>query len=300
MNYYHDIAFMFKEYQSLKRFGTEDVEGIELGTTHVFPKLDGSNASVWSGGAGSRRRQLSLDSDNAGFYEWVSQNEEIKTFFEAWPKLRLYGEWLVPHSLKTYTDEAWRRFYVFDVTDEDGAYLHYEEYSPLMEKFNLDYIPRICTVKNGSYEQFIKQLDHTGFMIKDGEGRGEGIVIKNYDFVNKYGRVTWAKIVTNEFKEKHAKVMGGHEVLGQKMVEEEIAEKYVTSSLVDKEYEKIKLDVGGWNSKLIIRLLNTVFYCVVDEEGWNYVKEHNCPTVNFKTLKALVFAKTKEQRPDLF
>ncbi len=291
---------MFKEYQSLKRFGTEDVEGIELGTTHVFPKLDGSNASVWSGGAGSRRRQLSLDSDNAGFYEWVSQNEEIKTFFEAWPKLRLYGEWLVPHSLKTYTDEAWRRFYVFDVTDEDGAYLHYEEYSPLMEKFNLDYIPRICTVKNGSYEQFIKQLDHTGFMIKDGEGRGEGIVIKNYDFVNKYGRVTWAKIVTNEFKEKHAKVMGGHEVLGQKMVEEEIAEKYVTSSLVDKEYEKIKLDVGGWNSKLIIRLLNTVFYCVVDEEGWNYVKEHNCPTVNFKTLKALVFAKTKEQRPDLF
>lgn len=291
---------MFKEYQSLKRFGTEDVEGIELGLTHVFPKLDGTNASVWLGGAGSRRRSLSLDSDNAGFYEWVKDSPEIKRFFESYPNLRLYGEWLVPHSLKTYTDDAWRRFYVFDVMDVNSNYIPYDSYVDMLEMAGLDYVPLICTVKNGSYEQFIKQLDHTGFMIKDGEGRGEGIVIKNYDFVNKYGRVTWAKIVTNEFKEKHAKVMGGHEVLGQKMVEEEIAEKYVTSSLVDKEYEKIKLDVGGWNSKLIIRLLNTVFYCVVDEESWNYVKEHNCPTVNFKTLKALVFAKTKEQRPDLF
>lgn len=62
----------FLKYQHLERFGTTEVENIELGKTHVFPKIDGTNASVWldkNGNiqAGSRKRHLSLDSDNAGF-----------------------------------------------------------------------------------------------------------------------------------------------------------------------------------------------------------------------------------------
>ena len=37
----------FEKYQHVERFGTSEVEGIELGRTYVFPKLDGTNASVW-------------------------------------------------------------------------------------------------------------------------------------------------------------------------------------------------------------------------------------------------------------
>ena len=63
----------FTRYQHLERFGTTDVLNIEIGTCYVFPKIDGTNACVWmSDGelqAGSRKRKLTLESDNAGFYE---------------------------------------------------------------------------------------------------------------------------------------------------------------------------------------------------------------------------------------
>jgi hypothetical protein len=69
----------FKKYMHLERFGTSEVEGIEIGTTYVFPKLDGTNASVWFEDgkikAGSRNRELSFDNDNAGFYKWSQQSK---------------------------------------------------------------------------------------------------------------------------------------------------------------------------------------------------------------------------------
>ena len=37
----------FTKYQHLERLGTTEVEGIEVGEVYVFPKLDGTNASVW-------------------------------------------------------------------------------------------------------------------------------------------------------------------------------------------------------------------------------------------------------------
>ena len=36
----------------LERYGNEEVEGIEQGTTYVFPKLDGTNAQLWYEGKG--------------------------------------------------------------------------------------------------------------------------------------------------------------------------------------------------------------------------------------------------------
>ena len=65
----------FIKYMHLERLGTTEVEGIEVGLTYVFPKLDGTNGSVWMVDdnlmAGSRNRVLSAGSDNAGFYAWV-------------------------------------------------------------------------------------------------------------------------------------------------------------------------------------------------------------------------------------
>lgn len=66
----------FTKYMHLERIGTSEVEGIEDGLTYVFPKLDGTNASVWLNEegevqAGSRNRHLSIGADNAGFLAWV-------------------------------------------------------------------------------------------------------------------------------------------------------------------------------------------------------------------------------------
>lgn len=297
----------FVKYQHLERFGTPEVQNIELGTCYVFPKLDGTNASLWAHEdqvfAGSRSRTLSLEEDNAGFYAWVLQQEHLFSFFTSFPHLRLYGEWLVPHSLKTYRPTAWRKFYVFDVLDhseiEEGVHVPFDAYAPILDQFGIEYIPPIAKIINGSYEQFINQLAVNVFLIEDGKGAGEGIVIKNYDYKNKYGRQTWAKIVTSEFKDKHRKEMGCSEIQGKKTVEESIAETFVTKALVEKVFAKIDND-GGWTSKRIPQLLNTVYYDVVREDAWNFVKAHKNPTINFGTLQFFVFYNVKKHKAELF
>lgn len=306
---------MFKKYQHLERFGTSEVEMIEIGECYVFPKIDGTNASVWLHdgeiNAGSRTRHLTLEKDNAGFFAWVKQQENILAYLKENPTHRLFGEWLVPHSLKTYRETAWRKFYVFDVAidkqddeilhegDSTLKYLHYNEYKPLLDKFGIDYIPPISIMKNGDYDSFIRELVKNDFLIEDGKGSGEGIVIKNYYYKNNYGRQTWAKIVTSEFKEKHRKEMGASEINVAKLVEEQIAEKYVTKALCEKIHAKIANE-GGWSSKKIPQLLNVVFYDLIKEDSWEFIKEFKNPTINFKTLQHFTFMKVKQNLPQIF
>lgn len=290
----------FKKYQHVERLGTVETEGIENGTCFVFSKLDGSNSQLWWDAglhAGSRNLQLSHEKDNAGFYNWAMGQDKFIQFFAKYPNLRLYGEWLVPHTLRTYVESAWRKFYVFDVM-EDGEYLPYEKYSVILDEFGIEYIPPICKIENPTYEQLIYQLEKNTYLIEDGKGVGEGIVIKNYDYRNCYGRVTWAKIVRNEFKTQHGKIKAP-ELKGAKVIEAEIVNKYVTQALVEKEFSKIENEVG-WSSKQIPRLLNTVFYCLVKEESWNFVKEFKNPTIDFKKLAIFTNNRVKVLMPHLF
>lgn len=295
----------FRSYMHIERFGNDEVQGIELGECYVFPKLDGTNASVWwSDGiqAGSRKRLLSVDDDNAGFCDWVVNGDHrLYDFFGENLGIRLYGEWLVPHTLRTYRQDAWRKFYVFDAyDDEDEKYLHYDEYQPMLEKFGIDYIPPVCVMRNATYENLLVELDNNRFLIDDGNGNGEGIVIKNYIYQNRFGRTTWAKIIANKFKENHTREMGPTVKNMKQMVETEICDEYVTKHLVDKVYAKISNENGGWNSKYIPRLLMTVYYDLVNEEIWNAIKKLKNHTVNFKTLNTLTIMKIKELRPELF
>lgn len=301
----------FRKYQHLERFGRSSVRGIEAGECYIFPKIDGTNSSVWldDGGnikAGSRNRELepTKEKDNAGFYQQILQDNNIKQYLDKHPTHRLYGEFLVPHSLKTYRDDSWRKFYVFDVTvdteNEDVEYIPYNVYKPLLEEFNLNYIPLLAVVKNGSYEQFIHYLDKNGFLIKDGEGSGEGIVIKNYEYRNRYGKQIWAKIVANEFKEKHSKKMGSPVVSNDCIIEEKIVSEFCTEAFIEKEYAKIVHANDGFSGKNIPELLGRVWHEFIVEESWNIVSKHRNPTINYKILNNLVIKRIKEVERELF
>lgn len=290
----------FLKYQHVERVGTVETNGIEYGMCYIFPKIDGTNSQLWWDNglhAGSRNRELSLDNDNQGFMAWTVTQECFIDFFRNYPTLRLYGEWLIPHTLRTYQSTAWHKLYVFDVMDGE-TYLPYEHYKDFLDYYKIEYIPPICKVENPSYERMIAQLEKNGYLIEDGKGTGEGIVIKNYSYRNKFGRITWAKIVKNEFKASHAKT-DVTELKESKMTEADIVDRFVTRAFIEKEYSKIDVECG-WSSKLIPRLLNTVYYCLIKEESWNFVKEFKNPTIDFKRLLFFTTAKIKETMPQLF
>lgn len=313
---------MFKEYMHLSRFGNVEVEGIEQGKVYIFPKIDGTNASVWYKGthdgqcdstlllgAGSRTRELSLESDNAGFCHWVNtqcsygaeEQHPLELFFIEHQHLRLYGEWLVPHTFKGYREEAWRQFYVFDVyNDQTESYLSYEEYQPLMEKFGITYIPPLAIAKNGAGVDFLPFLEKNLYLCPDDGKPGEGIVLKNYHYYNKWGRQVWAKIVRQEFKEEHYKAMGAPEILNSRLNEERLLDECGLPHLIDKTIAKMQNDGNGWTSKRIPELFDRVAYDVVNEEMWDAWKKIGWLSINGKTMKALIIARIKEQRKELF
>ena len=241
----------FLKYPHLEKYGNTEVEGIEFGITHVFPKLDGTNGSVWLEDgllrAGSRNRVLSVESDNQGFLnEGVIKNTNLVLFFEKYPNYILYGEWLVKHSISYYRDTAWRKFYIFDVYDKaTEKFLSYDEYQPLLEAFSLIYIPCIKKFKNGTQENFLIEAKTCKYLLEDDNpATGEGVVIKNYEWQNKFNRVTWAKIILAEFKEQHLSTMGAN-LIDNITNEEKIAEIACTKSLIDKEYAKIVNEKDG-------------------------------------------------------
>lgn len=292
----------FKRYQKVRRFGTVETEGIEVGTCFIFPKLDGTNASCWLDGdeikGGSRNRELTLEKDNRGFYKWLLDQDNIKNFLLDNPKIRLYGEWLVKHTLNTYREDAWKNFYVFDVSVGETC-LPYNSYEHILDEYNINYISPLASVVDGDPETFTKYLDSNTYLIEDGEGVGEGVVIKNYGFINKFGRTQFAKLRTNKFKESHGKTMGTPTIEKQP-VERKIAQCYITEGRVEKMYQKIKDSHNGWRSKYIPELLGRVYHDFIEEEAYNFIKEYNKPTIDFKKLQAMVIDQIKHVKPEVF
>lgn len=294
-------------YQHVLRIGDAAVEGILTGKVYLFPKIDGTNGAVWADSgvqAGSRRRVLDLgeDRDNAGFFAYIKQQEKYAKFLEAHPELVLWGEWLVPHTIKNYRDDAWRKFYVFDVgtVDENDVkhYLPYDVYSKMLDEFDIEYLTPLKIIMNPSLDDLYFTAENNFYLMKQGE-IGEGIVCKNYDFINEFGHVIWGKVVRNSFKEQHYKTMGSPESTTS-YIEQKIVDKYMDKMLVEKEYAKIVNDKGSWDTKLIPMLFGLVQHAFIEDYLWNILKDFKNPKIDFKLLNSFIIGKVKELKPELF
>jgi hypothetical protein len=331
----------YRQYDHVERLGNERIDDILLGTVYVFPKLDGTNAVIWmdqeSGEikAGSRRRELGEhpetgeDRENHGFNAWVQEHRSI---FEAMildlgKQHVLYGEWLIPHTIKGYRDDAWRNFYLFDVYDTElEKYVSYDVYAPFAEAHGVRFIEAQAIAKNPTVDTLRKQVDANTYLMRDGEGLGEGIVLKNYDWANKHGSQPWGKLVRNEFREENRREFGTNELSDGSHVEEEIVDHYVDRMFVQKELGKIRLSVmdkdeflefefmtphadtddffrkveSNHRSEIIPRLLQAVFCELVREECWDFVKKHKNPTIDFKKLRSFCERATKRHASEVF
>ena len=300
----------FKKYQHIMKLGTDEVDGILKGTVYLFYKIDGTNSQVFlkddnTLGFGSRNREINLIDDNADFVKETIKNsgeyKELLKVLENNPEYIIYGEWLVPHTLKTYKADSWKKFYVFDILDtKENRYLTYEEYFTLLKDCtHINIIPLIAKLENPTEEEIKNKLNDTGSFLC-ANGLGEGIVIKNYSFVNRVGRTTWAKMLTEDFlstkktTREHNREIKNNEC--EHATEQKIINKYLTFEHISKEYHKLceTYNEDKLNASHTFELLNRVFTEFISDNIEIIIKKEHFPTINFKALKQLSDLKTKE------
>lgn len=277
-----------KSYLHVYRLGKEDVEGILNGTCYIQPKLDGTNGSVWydrdtcSIKCASRNRELSESKDNAGFYAWVHSDDpdavNLRRLCTICSDFIFYGEWLVKTKLgKHYTDKG---FYIFDVYDKvTNKYVPYYDWLLWTDAIYKKYVPSVV-LENPKEEDVIVLAKDNHFLLPDSV-LGEGVVIKNYDYVNEFGNFEVAKIVNEEFLAKK-----GEKEVAAGEIEQQIIDSYVTEADMKKVVDKMAIQHGMEpKDKGIGMFMSMVWKDLIDEEMYTIVKKFKNPVIDFKTLQ---------------
>lgn len=193
-----------KKYQSIVRLGHRTTVGVlnEGDFIIVQEKLDGANASFRKDGdkirVYSRNKELSEENNLGGFYQWVQENIDINTLVDDGV---YFGEWLNPHKIKYPNYE--KQFFLYDVYDtETDRYIEFNLVRAQAKKLNVNLIPVFYA---GEYKSFEHLESFVGKTLVGGQFRdkemGEGIVVKNVDYIDRYGRQVFVKLVSDEFRE---------------------------------------------------------------------------------------------------
>mgnify|MGYP001577881111 FL=1 len=296
---------MFKAYDKVERWDhTEEVDGLLNGTCYIQEKIDGANSSSWlennfiyvaKRSCPIASGPLEYDSNYEiidvfkGLSLHILKHQGIRSFFKAYPHLRLYHEWLIKHTI-SYDLRVMNIAYVFDVFDDWGyRWLEPEEWMPLMQEFHIAYIPLLEKVENPTFDQ-LKEYLKKGSLFRDGEM--EGIVIKNYNFVNKWGHQVFMKMVNKEFQEVNKIVFGRSS--RKEAIEHQIITTYITEARVEKVLNKIKDEGKELRAEILSEVLGRVYHDLITEESWNIVgKRFKGAIINFRELNKLCTMHTK-------
>jgi len=279
------------KYQHVARLSTDDTEGLLNGEIIVMPKIDGANMTIaWTEEDGhiiaSRNSVKSVGGKPAvGFRGAVQYMLNHPGLMELSKQFIIRGEWLVKHTI-LYPSEIMNNFYVFDIQRyKDNSYVHPDEYIPLLIKHDIKYIPVLTRLTNPTPEELTKLVKGPS-EFQELSGQKEGIVIKRYDFVNRYGRTQWGKIVDKDFRQKNKIAFNAP----GKNVEIEVAfaATYVTQNLVLKTIEKIKTENDGEvNIKMMGQIIDRVWYDLFHEELWTFVKKRRVAEFNFRKARSI-------------
>lgn len=281
-------SMSFRSYPKIHRLGKEEVEGILEGECVIQEKVDGANVSIWLENGelcmGSRTRKLG-EEEFDGFVPYVRAHDGIKKLFTDHPNYRLYGEWLVRHTIQ-YNELSYRQFYLFDVTEralegEDENYIPQWAVEQLAKEYGIAYPQVFCTFVNPKLEDIMPYVGKTVL----GE-KGEGVVIKNLTFYDKFGNQNYAKIVTQEFKEENGITFGGNNKHSDTYWEMYIVNKYMTLARIEKIMHKTQPQVDKkLDFEHTSRIVNTAYHDMLTEEIWEIAKKVG--TVDFKALSRL-------------
>lgn len=196
-----------KSYTDIIRYGKGCTNGViqDGDDISITEKLDGANASFIKDeenrmGITCYSRNLPLDENNRlrGYYDWVKDNM-IPLLDEVNPDYRYYGEWLCSHKV-VYKDEYYHKFYMFSIWDEKKQrYVSDAIVTSEAKRLGIETTPYFYQGKYISFEHlmsFVGKSDMT--LIPD---TGEGIVVKNINYLDAHGRQMFVKLVSERFAE---------------------------------------------------------------------------------------------------
>lgn len=303
---------MYKPYLHVERLGSNACAGILNRKVEITAKVDGTNAVIWMEDGkihcGSRKREISQDKDNAGFWAFCHSDDlEVKWLWDklaVHPNYMIYGEWTgntkFVGNIKAYDREALGHFYIFDVFDtERGSWLDGEywrsvlgEFSPHMQKYFVQSYgifdcPTMADIKDIA--------EHNHFLLPD-DVIGEGVVIKPVGgWHNSNGDFTYGKYVRENYKKnKAAKKVK----IDEADLATIIVDTFVPVSEVEKAMAKVALicqkEQFDPTSKVMIgRVFNMVFTDSICAECANIIKKFKYPTIDFQILKKACDAKVR-------
>ena len=290
----------FRKYEKIHRLGKEEVDGILVGKCSITEKIDGANLSVWLGDGGevrvgSRNNDLTANGNEFnGAVHYCNAHEGIKRMLAYYPHFRLYGEWLVRHTL-SYNNMAYKKFYLFDVYDEEQKkFLTQDTVQDMAKIYAIDVVPDMGSIENPTIEQLNKMLEGASAL---GEKK-EGIVIRNFDFRNNFGDMCFAKLVREDFKEDNGIVFGGNNKHSDCYWEMYICNKYIDVPRVQKIMNKLQPEVNEkLDMKHIPRIIGTVYHDLITEEAWEIANK--AKKIDYDTLKRICQKKARQVFVDI-
>ena len=306
----------YRSYTHLEKLDKDVVKDI-LNCEHLIvqPKLDGTCACVWDAGdgtiaCGSRKRNLSFDSDNGGFYNYINTSTDpevgfLRDFCKDNPDYIVYGEFLgIPSQkfLGTIKDYIESGFFIFDVFDTStGEYLPYTTWNKFFENNYHRVVPLLADIDTTNTSVSIDSLiedyaDKTNFNMPEGM-RGEGLVIKaEPSYRDIYGNIQIGKIVLDEFHARKKQKVKAPAMTANECIDA-FVENYCTAAFMSKEQNKIMVALGmdQWENsgKCIGMTIQSCLNNLMTEEFWDYFKKH-LVMIDLAALKCAIEIKVRK------
>lgn len=279
-------------YPKIYSLDKEETEGLLQYPVIIQEKIDWANLSIWKQDwvtyVGSRT-QIVWDAERKEWFRWAVEyanfHKWIQEILNENPTYRLFGEWLVKHTV-SYPQEYYNKFYLFDILTEDG-WIWTKEVMELAKKYSIHH-PEIFFEWQVTNLDLFKELAWKSALW---DITWEWIVIKRDDFVNKFGDRRHWKYVTKEFKEKNNIVFWNSFPWDKEM-------KFVADNVTLPRLMKLinKREQNEWKNiskSDTSYIIGSMWHDIFTEELWNFVKKEHVHTLDFTRTQTLCQERTK-------
>ncbi|WP_064199095.1 RNA ligase family protein [Brevibacillus brevis] len=269
-----------KKYMDVVRLGHKTTIGVltEGDQIIIQEKIDGANASFRYDEetdtirAFSRNTELNEENTLGGFYQWTQQLPKEELMLGA----IYFGEWLNPHKVKY--PEYMKQFFLFDIYNTyTGEYVEFSMVEDEAKRLELNLVPVFYKGDYKGYEHLESFVGKSMLGGKLGDlETGEGIVVKNIKYKDRFSKQLFVKLVTDVFREVQSQ-KAPKDPNQLKTPEMVFVEQYVTQARIEKFLYKL-VDEGVLDAQfgiedmgLILKSLNGRIYEDLLKEESDYL-----------------------------